>query len=94
MLIVGAVLIATSVIDTGDTTKEVVQQPISQPASQTKTEGGRTVADIYKREGKGVVYIQARGVTNESPFGPGPVPLIRLTSVVVPCAVFLVNTSL
>ena len=72
VLIVGAILIATNVIDTGDTTK-VVQQPISQPASDTKASQGRTVSDIYRREGKGVVYIQARGVTDESsPFGlPG-----------------------
>jgi S1-C subfamily serine protease len=71
VLVVGAVLIATDVIGTGDTTREVVQQPISQPAASRAQGNARTVADIYKREGKGVVYVQARGVsTGSSPFGP------------------------
>jgi S1-C subfamily serine protease len=73
VLVIGAVLIATNVVDTGDTTREVVQQPISQPTSQANAKEGRTVSDIYKQEGKGVVYVQARGVSEESsPFGlPG-----------------------
>jgi S1-C subfamily serine protease len=73
VLVIGAVLIATNVIETGDTTKEIVQQPISQPTSQASSKEGRTVSDIYKQEGKGVVYVQARGVSDESsPFGlPG-----------------------
>ena len=68
VLVLGAVLIATDVIDTGDTERQVVRQaPISQPASDS---GGRTVSDIYKDEGKGVVFVQARGVSDdESPFG-------------------------
>jgi S1-C subfamily serine protease len=72
VLILGAVLVATSVIDTGDTTREVVQAPISRPASNPGAESGRTVSGIYKREGKGVVFVQARGVSESSPFGlPG-----------------------
>jgi S1-C subfamily serine protease len=65
VLVIGSILIATDVIDTGDTTKEVVRQaPISQPASNTgATNSGRTVQDIYKNEGRGVVYIQSEGVS-------------------------------
>jgi S1-C subfamily serine protease len=65
VLVVGSILIATDVIDTGDTTKEVVRQsPISQPASDTgATSSGRTVQDIYKNEGRGVVFIQSQGVS-------------------------------
>jgi S1-C subfamily serine protease len=65
VLVLGSILIATDVIDTGDTTKEVVRQaPISQPATNTgATSGGRTVQDIYKNEGRGVVYIQSEGVS-------------------------------
>ena len=69
VLVLGSILIATGVIDTGDTTREIVRQPaLSQPASGS--EGGRTVADIYKDEGKGVVFVEARGVSGgDSPFG-------------------------
>jgi S1-C subfamily serine protease len=69
VLVLGAVLIATDVIDTGDTTREVVQAPISRPASSSGTSSGRTVSDIYKQEGKGVVFVQARGVSESGPFG-------------------------
>jgi S1-C subfamily serine protease len=69
VLVLGAVLIATNVIDTGTTTREVVQ-PISQPAATRAASGQRTVADIYRQEGRGVVFIQARGVSSgDSPFG-------------------------
>jgi S1-C subfamily serine protease len=64
VLVVGSILIATDVIDTGSTTTVVRQAPISQPASNTgSTKGGRTVQDIYANEGKGVVYIQSQGVS-------------------------------
>jgi S1-C subfamily serine protease len=67
VLVLGAVLIATNVIDTGDTTTKVIRQsPISsQSASDTGDMGGRTVQDIYKNEGHGVAYIQASGVTSD-----------------------------
>lgn len=71
VLVLGAVLIETGVIDTGDTKREVVRQTaITRPAANNDS-GGRTVSDIYKREGEGVVYIQARGVSDDSqsPFG-------------------------
>jgi S1-C subfamily serine protease len=74
VLVVGAVLIATDVIDTGDETRTVVRQsPITTPALDEGGDG-RTVQDIYKKEGAGVVFIQARGVASqESPlFGIPP----------------------
>ena len=72
VLILGAVLIGTDVIDTGDNTREVVREPgITQPANDTTRGEGRSVSDIYKDEGRGVVFIQARGVSSseQSPFG-------------------------
>src|ERR687896_1365159 len=70
VLVAGAVLIATDVIDTGDTRTVVREQaPISQPASDPSAGGGRTVQDIYRDEGPGVVFIQADGVTDSSVFG-------------------------
>jgi len=65
VLVVGAVLIATDVIDTGDDTRTVVRQsPITTPALDESGEG-RTVQDIYEKEGAGVVFIEAEGVTSE-----------------------------
>jgi S1-C subfamily serine protease len=72
VLVLGAVLIATDVIDTGDSRTVVRQQqaPISQPASDPgATDGGRTVQDIYRQEGQGVAFIQAEGVSDSSVFG-------------------------
>jgi S1-C subfamily serine protease len=70
VLIAGAILIATDVIDTGDTRTVVRQAPISQPASNpAATDGGRTVQDIYRAEGSSVVFIQSEGVSEASPFG-------------------------
>jgi S1-C subfamily serine protease len=64
VLVVGSILIATDVIDTGDTTNVVRQAPISQSANNpAATSGGRTVQDIYRNEGKGVVYIESQGVS-------------------------------
>ena len=54
MLVLGAVLIATGVIDTGDDTTVVVQRRRHagrSPARQRRRRAGRTVADIYKEEG-------------------------------------------
>jgi S1-C subfamily serine protease len=72
VLVLGAVLIATDVIETGDSTTVVRerQAPISQPASDpSATDGGRTVQDIYREEGRGVAFIQAEGVSGSSVFG-------------------------
>ncbi len=71
VLVVGAVIIATGVIETGKTREVVRQGPITRDAAGTD---GRTVSDIYRREGRGVVFVEARGVKNESssPFGGPP----------------------
>jgi S1-C subfamily serine protease len=71
VLVLGAVLIATDVIETGDSQTVVREQAaISQPASDpSATDGGRTVQDIYREEGRGVAYIQAEGVSESSIFG-------------------------
>ena len=72
VLVIGAVLISTDVIDTGDTQTVVRQSPITQPASGSSEDGGaRTINDIYKQEGRGVAFISAKGVTSDedSPFG-------------------------
>ncbi len=71
MLVVGAVLIETDVIDTGDTTNRVVEQaPLTRPATDSASAGqGRTVQDIYRQEGRGVVFIQAEGVSSDSSLG-------------------------
>jgi S1-C subfamily serine protease len=71
VLVVGAVLIATNVIDTGDTKTVVRETPATQPTAASTPSAGRSVRDIYKQEGRGVVFIQSQGVTSDStsPFG-------------------------
>lgn len=76
VLVLGTVLIATDVIDTGNTTREVVrQEPLTRPAadaegSRAANGEGLTVQEIYERDGPGVVFIQARVPDRgESPFG-------------------------
>jgi S1-C subfamily serine protease len=69
VLVLGAVLIATDVIDTGDTTNVNRPESISQPVSDPSESGGRSVQDIYRREGPGVAFIQAEGVSESSVFG-------------------------
>src|SRR5436853_2478600 len=68
-VVIGAILIATGAIG-GKETKTVVQQsPITQNASDTKS-NGLTVSDIYKKVGPGVAFIQADVVeSSSSPFG-------------------------
>jgi S1-C subfamily serine protease len=71
VLVIGAVLIATDVIDTGDTKTVVRETSITQPTATSTGTEGRSVRDIYKQEGRGVVFIQSNGVSTESgsPFG-------------------------
>ena len=71
VLVIGAVLIATDVIDTGGTTTVVRETPAAQPTAASTGSAGRSVRDIYKQEGRGVVFIQAQGVSSssDSPFG-------------------------
>ena len=65
VLVAGTILVATDVIDVGDTKTVVRQTPISRPASD-QSSAGKTVAEIYKEEGRGVVFVQARGVQDGS----------------------------
>src|SRR4051812_33746285 len=70
VVVVGAILLATGVIDNGET--KVVRQSTIAPSSGSSTvhsDGGRTVADLYKAEGRGVVQVRAKGVSGDSPFG-------------------------
>ncbi len=67
-LAIGAVLLATGVVDIAETTREVVQPPITRPAADDSGEG-LTVNEIYRRTAPGVVFVQARGGTDRSPFG-------------------------
>jgi S1-C subfamily serine protease len=71
VLVIGAVLIATNVIDTGDTKTVVRQVQTTQPTGSSTSNGTNWVRDIYKREGRGVAFITANGVTSDenSPFG-------------------------
>ena len=70
VLVAGAILIATDVIDTGDSRTVVREAPITQPASGDGGDG-RTVHEIYEDEGRGVVFVSAEGVSDEpSVFGP------------------------
>ena len=67
--VVTAALIVAGVIDTGETTREVVRQaPIGAPGANRTN--GLTVNDIYDRDGPGVVHIQAEiSRQTDSPFG-------------------------
>src|SRR5215210_8040775 len=73
VLVIGAVLIATDVIDTGDTKTVIRETPTAQPTAASTGSAARSVRDVYKQEGRGVVFIQSEGVTTDSgsPFG-GP----------------------
>ena len=70
-VVIGAVLLATGVVDAGGDQAIVAQQPITQPASD---EGGNefTVNDIYEQASPGVVFIESEGVASESPLGLPP----------------------
>jgi S1-C subfamily serine protease len=65
VLVLGAILIATDVIDTGDSRTVVQPSPITQPTSDSGDGNGRSVRDIYKQEGRGVVFVQAEGVSSD-----------------------------
>jgi S1-C subfamily serine protease len=68
VLVLGAILISTDVIDTGDDTTVVREAPVTQTASGDGD--SRSVRDIYKREGRGVAFVEADGVSEgQSIFG-------------------------
>jgi S1-C subfamily serine protease len=65
VLVLGAILIATDVIDTGDSRTVVQSSPITQTTSGNGDGNGRSVRDIYKQEGRGVAFVQAEGVSSD-----------------------------
>jgi S1-C subfamily serine protease len=70
VLVVGAILISTNVIDTGDTKTVVREVQGTQPTGNSTGSEGRSVRDIYAQEGRGVAFITADGVSSDSsPFG-------------------------
>lgn len=71
VLVLGAALIATDVIDTGDDTTTVERTALPTRAVSDSDGDGRTVADIYKQEGAGVVFVVAKqeASSETSPFG-------------------------
>ncbi|HYI79287.1 MAG TPA: trypsin-like peptidase domain-containing protein [Thermoleophilaceae bacterium] len=71
VLVLGAALIATDVIDTGDDTTTVERSALPTRAVSDSGGEGRTVADIYKQEGAGVVFVVAeqQASSETSPFG-------------------------
>ena len=78
VLVIGGVLIATGVIDTGKTTQIVRETSVAVPSSNLDGEASNsqrntpTVEEIYKADGPGVVFIQAKvGQQSNSPFGTG-----------------------
>jgi S1-C subfamily serine protease len=73
VLVLGAILIATGVIDTGSEGGSTIvsQSPVVQPAADDDGKG-LTVNEIYKRAAPGVVFIEARGRRGTSPFGLPP----------------------
>jgi S1-C subfamily serine protease len=72
VLVIGALLIATGVINSGGTKTVVRQAPLAVPSSNAtdSPNAGLTVEEIYRRDGPGVAFIQAK-ITQQvaSPFG-------------------------
>jgi serine protease Do len=71
VLVLGAILISTDVIATGDQSTVVQRQAPMTAQASDDPDGGRTVRDIYASEGRGVAFISAEGVSSDeaSPFG-------------------------
>jgi len=72
VLVIGAVLIGTGVINSGGTKTVVRQTPLAVPSSDSSDSpsSGKTVEQIYQDDGPGVAYIQSK-ITQQvpSPFG-------------------------
>ena len=72
VLVLGAVLIATGVINSGGTKTVIRQAPLAVPSSNAtdSPKAGKTVEQIYNEDGPGVAFIQAK-ITQRvsSPFG-------------------------
>src|SRR3954447_9851099 len=80
VLAVGATLIGTGLINTGDTRHEVIREVPAAGASldvrnSAPRTGSGSVADIYRRAGHGVVFVQARIVEQSDTNNPFGLPL-------------------
>ncbi len=67
VLAVGGGLIATGVLgeDEGDNPKEPsVAQSINRPVDDGGSDSARSVSDIYRDEGQGVVFVRSQGVSS------------------------------
>ena len=78
VLAFGAIFIATGVLDTGGTKEVVRETSVAVPSSNLDESSGKSssnmpsVEDIYKADGPGVVFIQAKvSQQSNSPFGLG-----------------------
>jgi S1-C subfamily serine protease len=71
VLALGATLIGTGAINTGDTRRVVIREIATASPTLANPDGkARSVADIYRRVAGGVVFVSARIVTQtDSPFG-------------------------
>src|SRR5436190_4519913 len=71
VLALGATLIGTGAINTGDTKREIIRVVRPQASAVVEADGRSvSVADIYRRTAPGVVFVTARIVTQtDSPFG-------------------------
>jgi S1-C subfamily serine protease len=73
VLALGATLIGTGVINTGDTSRTIIREVPSRSAPLTGSAAdgkSLSVADIYRRSASGVVFVSARVTTQtDSPFG-------------------------
>ena len=67
VLAVGGGLIATGVLgeDEGDNPKEpTVAQSVDRPVDDGGSDSARSVSDIYRDEGQGVVFVRSQGVSS------------------------------
>jgi putative serine protease PepD len=72
VLVLGGILIATGVIDSGSTKTVVRQGELSMPSAEASSDpgSGSTVEQIYKRDSPGVVFISSKIVQQTTnPFG-------------------------
>src|SRR3954462_10512296 len=62
----GATLIGTGIINTGDTRHTIIREVPSRSAPLAKPDGssGKSVSEIYRRVGGGVVFVTARVITS------------------------------
>ena len=75
VLAVGGGLIATGVLgdDEGDNPKEpTVAQSVNRPVDDSGSESARSVSDIYREEGQGVVFVRSQGVSSSGESGGSP----------------------